>query len=34
VEIVRTEVFADEADALTTAKRWRRLYARRSKRPR
>ena len=30
VDTVRTEVFTDEADALTTAKRWRRLYARRS----
>ena len=32
VDTVRTEVFTDEADALTTAKRWRRLYARRSTR--
>ena len=34
VDVVRTEVFADEAKALTTAKRWRRLYARRLKRAR
>jgi hypothetical protein len=34
VDIVRTEVFADEAEALTTAKRWRRLYARQSTRKR